>query len=153
VQLLDEAGLLYVVMYRDLRDVAASYFFYVKRTRWHPDRLAHRELDAKGGLLRFGRTPLPAYVTWIRQWRSQRDLDWSMIVRCEDYLKDTKSVFWAPTALYDLDAEHSENSEMVDAHCFDQTSGERDRGNQDMSIFLSKGVSGDWKQHFTPPVT
>jgi hypothetical protein len=153
VQLLDEAGLPYVIMYRDLRDVAVSYFFYVKRTRWHPDHLAYHGLDVEEGLLRFGRTLLPEYVTWIRQWRSQRDPDRSMIVRYEDLLKDTKSVFWAVTDLYNLNAEHSEISKIVDAHRFDRMSGGRDRGNQDTSSFLRKGVSGDWKQHFTPPVT
>jgi hypothetical protein len=106
-----------------------DWHFYIKRTRWHPDRSAYRELGAEGGLFRLGRTLLPAYVTWIRQWRSQRDLDQGMIVRYEDLLKGTKLVFWAVTALYNLDAQYSKISEIVDARRFDRMSGEMDRGN------------------------
>lgn len=152
VRLLEEADLPYVVMYRDLRDVAVSYFFYVQRTPWHPDHLNYRGLDIEEGLLHFGRTLLSEYVDWIRKWRDQRDQERSLIVRYEDLLKDTENVFRAVTDLYNLNADAEEVLEIVDAHRFDRMSGGRDRGDQDSASFFRKGVSGDWKQHFTSPV-
>lgn len=153
VRLLDEAGLPYTVMYRDLRDVAVSYYFYVCRTPWHPDHPNYRNLDVEEGLLRFARTLLPEYVQWIRRWRKERDEEKSRIVRYEDLLKDTESVFRAVTNLYNLKANAGEISRIVDAHRFNRMSGGRGRGNQDRSSFFRKGVSGDWKKHFTSSVT
>ncbi len=31
------ADVKYVIMYRDLRDVAVSHYYYAKQTPWHPE--------------------------------------------------------------------------------------------------------------------
>jgi hypothetical protein len=153
IDILRQQEIPYLVMYRDLRDVAVSYYFYVRRTPWHPDYPNYRNLDVEEGLLRFARTLLPEYVQWIRRWRKERDEEKSRIVRYEDLLKDTESVFRAVTNLYNLKANAGEISRIVEAHRFNRMSGGRGRGNQDRSSFFRKGVSGDWKKHFTSLVT
>jgi hypothetical protein len=38
---------------------------------------------------------------------------------------------------------------LVDTHTFEQLSGGRTRGQEDPTAEWRKGVSGDWKNHFT----
>lgn len=143
------AGIPYLIMYRDLRDVAVSHYFYVRRTPWHPEHDTYTELDIEAGLIHFGRTLLPAFDDWVRSWEYNRDEDQSLIVRYEDLLSDTQSVFSDVAELFELDDSDEIIRDIVQAHSFEKVSGGRERGQQSDSSFYRKGVSGDWRNHFT----
>lgn len=55
-QILKEADVPYLIMYRDLRDVAVSHVFYVQRTPWHPEHPDYKGLSIEEGLQHFGKT-------------------------------------------------------------------------------------------------
>lgn len=146
------AGLPYLIMYRDLRDVAVSHYFYVRRTPWHPEYDTYAELDVESGLVHFGRTLLPAFDNWVRSWHRNRDENRSLIVRYEDLLSDTESIFTRIARLLGLDDSEDTVQEIVRAHSFENVSGGRERGRHSESSFYRKGVSGDWRNHFTDRV-
>jgi hypothetical protein len=146
---LHEAKVPYVVMYRDLRDVAVSHYFYVRRTPWHPEYEDYSGLDVKEGLFHFGRTLLPAFVNWMRLWRENRDTEQSIEIRYEDLLGDTFREFRRIASHFSLNTSSSTIGQIVEAHSFESVSGGRSRGNQDPDSFTRKGVAGDWKHHFT----
>ena len=150
--LLRQAGIPYLIMYRDLRDVAVSHYFYVRRTPWHPEHVQYRQLDIEEGLLHFGRTLLPEFVNWVRSWHQNRDPEESHVVRYEDLLHRTERVFADVAAHFGLDASSETIRPIVEAHSFKNMSGGRQKGQENDSSFFRKGVSGDWRNHFTERV-
>jgi len=149
-QVLHAASVPYVVLYRDLRDVAVSHYFYVRRTPWHPEYEEYADRNVEEGLLHFGRTLLPDFVDWMRSWRKRRDPDLSVELRYEDLLDDTRKEFRSVAAHFGLGASPATVDRIVDEHRFENLSNGRSRGNADEDSFVRKGVAGDWKRHFTP---
>lgn len=146
---LRESGVPYVIMYRDLRDVAVSHVFYVQRTPWHPEYSDYKGLSIEEGLHHFGETLLPEFVEWIRGWHANRDSENSLVVRYEDLLTDTATSFRKVARLFDLPDDSDTIQSIVDAHRFENLSGGRSRGEDGDESFFRKGVAGDWKNHFT----
>lgn len=147
--LLHEADVPYVVLYRDLRDVAVSHYFYVRRTPWHPEYEDYVGLNVEEGLLHFGRTLLPDFVDWMRSWRENRDPQQSLELRYEDLLDDTGGEFRRVAAHFGLDASPPTIERIVGEHRFEAMSNGRSRGEQNEDSFVRKGVAGDWQNHFT----
>lgn len=150
VRLLREAGIPYVVMYRDLRDVAVSHYFYVRRTPWHPEYDDYSGLHVEAGLRHFARTLLPDFVDWMRSWRENRDPEQSIELRYEDLLADTLGEFRRVASHFSLDTSAPMIENIVEENSFESMSGGRTRGEQNSESFVRKGVAGDWKRHFTP---
>ena len=148
-RLLHEAEVPYVVLYRDLRDVAVSHYFYVRRTPWHPEYEDYVESDTEEALLHFGCTLLPDFVDWMRSWQERRDPDLSLELRYEDLLDDTESEFKAVASHFGLDDSPPTIKRIVAEHRFETMSDGRSRGEADEHSFARKGVAGDWRTHFT----
>jgi hypothetical protein len=151
------AELPYLIMYRDLRDVAVSHYFYVRRTPWHPEYEDYASLSVKEGLLHFARTLLPEFAQWIRSWRSRKDDELALELRYEDLLENTETKFRQVASHFGLESGTRNTSskrikEIVDAHQFENMSGGRKRGNQDESSFVRKGVAGDWRNYFSKKI-
>jgi hypothetical protein len=142
----------YVVLYRDLRDVAISYFFYVRQTPWHPDFRRFESLDLAQGLRRFAEYPLPEYVTWIDSWRRNVDPRLGLTLRYEDLLHDTPVWFGRVADHFGLDTSADTVDRIVAANAFSAVSGGRGRGEEDQQNFLRKGVSGEWRRRFPADV-
>jgi len=151
-RLLHEAEVPYVVLYRDLRDVAVSHYFYVRRTPWHPEYEDYAGLDIEEALLHFGRTLLPDFVDWMRSWCKRRDPDLSLELRYEDLLDDTEGEFRAVASHFGLDDSPPIIERIVAEHRFEHMSNGRSRGEADEHSFARKGVAGDWQTHFTDRV-
>lgn len=148
-RLLHEAEVPYVVLYRDLRDVAVSHYFYVRRTPWHPEYEEYSVLGVEEGLRHFGRTLLLDFIAWIRSWREHRDPSLSLELRYEDLLDDTVDEFRDVASHFGLDSSLPTVERIVAEHSFENMSNGRSRGEQDEDSFVRKGVAGDWQRHFT----
>ncbi|MCA9937737.1 MAG: sulfotransferase domain-containing protein [Anaerolineales bacterium] len=147
-RLLQNAGLKYVVLYRDLRDVAVSYTFYVRQTPWHPDYPHYRALTVAEGLARFARERLPAYANWVRSWQANGDPQLCLFIRYEDMLVDTPGVMRQVADHFGLDAGNATISAIVNQHQFARL---RQRAETTAQTgFYRKGISGDWQNCFTP---
>ncbi len=149
IDILRQQEIPYLVMYRDLRDVAVSHYFYVRRTPWHPEYPEYKELSITEGIRRFGKTLLPEFGNWIRSWNANRDARLSLALRYEDLLDDTETYFWKAASHFGLDNSKEMVREIVDAHRFENVTGGRSRGEQDAQSFVRKGIAGDWRSHFT----
>jgi hypothetical protein len=151
-RLLREAGLPHVVLYRDLRDVAVSHYFYVRRTPWHPEYARYAPLSVEEGLMIFAETLLPDFVAWVRSWHESEVEGGRLIIRYEDLVADTERIFGRVAAHFGLDHAPETIRTVVEAHRFDRMSGGRRQGIQDAGSFFRKGIAGDWRNHFTEPV-
>ncbi len=140
LQRLAEAGIPYVVLYRDLRDAAVSHVHYVKRTPWHPEYSTYRDLDIQQGLAHFGRTLLPEWRDWIRGWREGAATGHSLVLSYEEMKAAPMEKMSQVTELFGLPQEPL--ADIVEACSFQNMK----KGGS----FFRKGKSGDWMNHFTP---
>ncbi len=90
VALLHTASVKYVVLYRDLRDVALSHYFYVRQTPWHPEYPLYATLGVSDALLTFADQLLLPFIDWIRSWRQHGDPEMSLVLSYEEMLADTE---------------------------------------------------------------
>ena len=151
IQVLRDAGLHYVVLHRDLRDVAVSYHFYVQNTPWHPEYQFHQG-TIQEGLFVFGERMLPSYVAWVRSWQQNADPNCSLQMKYEEMLENPVAGMTKIASLFQLDDSVGTITKIVDAHSFKNMSGGRERGNVSETAFARKGVAGDWVNHFTPDI-
>jgi hypothetical protein len=142
----------YIVLYRDLRDVAVSYYFYVKKTWHHPEYEAYKDLSIVEGLLRFSKTLLPAYKKWIDSWEQNVDPSLGKIIRYEDLKQNTFTIFTQIADHFQLPNGSERIKEIVQKNSFKKLTGGRKEGEENSSSFFRKGTSGDWKNHFTPEI-
>lgn len=146
--LLQKNNIKYLVIYRDLRDVAVSYIFYVQRTAYHPEHSLYKKLPIKDALLHFGKTLLPQYVQWVNSWQQYKDSPLSMIVRYEELLDKPFESLTVITKHYGISTTEQEIKSIIDKNSFEQLSGGRKQGTDDNKSFFRKGGSGDWKNYF-----
>lgn len=149
-QVLGAAGVRHVVLYRDLRDVAVSHFFYVRQTPWHPEYLIYSGLSVQEGLATFAERTLLAYVDWVRSWQRNRDPEMSLVLQYEQMLSDPTAVMARVAQHFELDSSPETIATIVDTHSFQNLSGGRKHGQGSTQSFFRKGVAGDWENHFTP---
>lgn len=153
VDLLQEARIKYVVLYRDLRDIAVSYYYYVRQTSWHPEYSIYSQLSLENGLLEFSKRLLPEYVEWIRSWHENRDPEMSLEIKYEELLSNPFSEFSKITEFWNLDSNPQTIERTVAENSFNKLSGGRKSGQDDASSFFRKGIAGDWKNHFTSEIS
>lgn len=151
VRLLHEAGLPYTVLFRDLRDVAVSNFFYVRNTPWHPEHPVYAGVDITEGLRLFATRTIGAYADWVRSWHERRDPQRSLELRYEQMLADPRGTLERVADLYRLPRDEATIASILEATSFRAMSGGRDSGQDNSGAFVRKGVAGDWKNHFDEP--
>jgi len=152
VALLHRASVKYVVLYRDLRDVALSHYFYVRQTPWHPEYPVYSKLGAADALLTFAAQLLPDFATWVRSWHQNRDAEMGLVVTYEQMLADTEGVLMAIAQHFELDSSPQIIKRIVQAHSFQKLSEGRGQGQENHQSFFRKGVAGDWHNYFTPQI-
>lgn len=147
---LRRAGVRYVVLHRDLRDVAISHFYYVRQTPWHPEFPVYRGMELERGLEVFAERTLPAYAEWVRLWERNRDPERSIALRYEEMLADAHGAMTRVARLFELDASPETVGRIVEENSFKRLSAGRDQGQASEKSFFRKGVAGDWRNQFTP---
>ena len=152
-EVLRRAGVRYVILFRDLRDVAVSNYFYVCNTPWHPEYRHYHGRTVEEGLETFAERTLPAYVQWVRSWQANRDPERSLVFRYEELLADDLGCLRKMAALFELPGSDDELRTIAERNSFKAMSGGRERGEESGSSFQRKGQAGDWKNHFTPAIT
>ncbi len=143
----------YVVLYRDLRDVAVSHVFYVQHTAYHPEHTIYKGLTIKQALLHFGNTLLPQFVQWVDSWYEHDHSPYSYMLRYEDLVNDPFEKLGEVAKHYKLNAGEEDIRSIIEKNSFESLSGGRTKGADDNKSFFRKGISGDWKNYFDEEVT
>ena len=139
----------YLIMYRDLRDVALSYYHYVRRTPWHPEHPSYQDLSLREGLKEFAETLLVPYAEWVWSWENNRDSELSMMVSYENLLKNPEGILRQAADHFTIAVNRETIMQVVEQHSFEMMSGGRPRGDEEITSFFRKGVVGGWREHFT----
>lgn len=149
VNLLHDANVRYVVLYRDLRDVAISYYFYVRQTPWHPEYPIYASLSLSEGLQTFAERTLLPFAAWVCSWHQNHDPTMSLLLRYEELLEAPINVMTQVAQHFELDSAPETIEKIVQTHRFERLSGGRKQGRQSQNSFFRKGVAGDWQNHLT----
>jgi hypothetical protein len=147
--LLEQANIKHIILYRDLRDVAVSYHFYVSNTPWHPEHPIYKRMNIQDGLYYFAETLLSPYEKWIRDWYTNRHPALSKMCTYEQLQRDTRVVMTSIADHFELDCSEQVINSIVDSTSFERMTQGRSRGNEDRTSFFRKGEPGDWENHFT----
>jgi hypothetical protein len=152
-QILENNNIRYVVMYRDLRDVAVSHVFYVQRTAYHPEHSIYKNLNLKEGLLHFAHTLLPEFIKWVDSWHQYAGSSLCYILKYEDLSANPFIKMTEVINHYRLNISGEELHDIIAKNSFENLSGGRRKGSPDSASFFRSGTSGDWKNHFDDELT
>ncbi len=138
----------YVIMVRDLRDVAVSWAYFMDTSYFGAPREIE-QLDIPQRLDYFIDTLLEPYARWQRGWLDGRHPERGLVVHYEQLIADTRAEFERVLSHFRVDLKPAAVSRIVEKHAFKRATG-RDPGQQDATAFNRKGIAGDWKNHLTP---
>lgn len=139
----------YVVLIRDLRDVAVSWAHYValpgrKRVAW-PEA---QRLPLHDRIAFYIERVLPSRVAWVTGWRAQMHPQHALLVRYEELCVATHTVMQRIFEHFQAQVSRERLERIVRLRSFHSATG-RKPGQEDPASFNRKGVAGDWKNHFT----
>lgn len=138
----------FVVLYRDLRDVAVSYIFYVKRTAYHPEHKYYKLLDTKLALRRFAETLLPEYIAWIDSWDQYKAHKLCYMLSYEQLLENPIDNFKKIISHYNISITASNLKKIIAQNKFNALKKGNQKDNVNENSFYRKGKSGDWINYF-----
>ncbi|MCA9307155.1 MAG: sulfotransferase domain-containing protein [Phycisphaerales bacterium] len=146
--ILRHAGRPYVVLVRDLRDIAVSWAHFVAIRPENAFYNETKDLDLSGRIDHFIEHILPIFAAWERGWRRHIHPDLGMLIAYEDLLADTRSVMSRVFTHYGVPRTDTELTRIIEAHTFARTTG-RAAGDENAKDFNRKGIAGDWQNHLT----
>jgi hypothetical protein len=148
--ILRQEGLRYVIIYRDIRDAAVSWYYFVTNVREnHYLRPVVGTMSFEEGLHYYIDNFLASEVRWIRDWRAHRDPAMSVELTYERLRADTIRLFGETARFVCGDIPQAVIERAVRLNAFERKSG-RKPGQEDPKAFARKGISGDWRNKFTP---
>lgn len=130
----------YVILYRDLRDVSVSHYFYVRNTPWHGDYIHLKNCNVEDGIAYFIKKRLPEFAHWMRSWRDNRDPESSVMFSYEEMLEDSARVVRKVLDLYELEYTPELVTGMIERNSFSRLKGGQSQGQS----FFRSGKAGDW---------
>jgi len=148
INLLREFDVPVVSIFRDLRDVAVSYVFYIKNTPYHPEYRKYKSINMNEALARFSREMLPEYRDWIYSWKEYENSPDVFVLKYEELHNDTVAVLRKVFDHFQIEVDHEELSLTIESRSFRNMSKGVSPSKVDTSTFFRKGVIGDWVNHF-----
>jgi hypothetical protein len=142
VEILEANKVPYVVLYRDLRDVAVSHHHFVSTTPWHPEYPKYAGKTVQEGVAIFARDLLDKNVEWIQSWRRQEASPLCKIITYEQMRQDPHAAVRGLLDHYEIPNADTLAPALVEATTLEKLS----QGGKDS--FFRKGSVGDWIQHF-----
>ncbi len=148
IERVDATGRPYVVLLRDLRDIAVSWCFYVGNEANHPRHDMVKPLQMPERLDYFIETMLPEFAFWASTWHARHDGKRGLVVNYEELLADTGGQLGKVVRHFGVDLAQASLDGIVERFRFEKRTG-RKQGEEDSTQFNRKGVSGDWRNHFS----
>jgi hypothetical protein len=144
----------FLVMYRDLRDVAISRYEHVKVNREHRHSPLYNEASPQDGLAHSIEVVIEHYVPWIRDWLETAATrpDTIMTLNYEDLLSRTRSVLLDVFEFFELSEHASLVEDLVDTKIDEERNLKQERERSVGGRVVStarKGRSGQWRDVFT----
>ncbi|OAB63996.1 hypothetical protein AY599_16515 [Leptolyngbya valderiana BDU 20041] len=156
-QVTDNPDHRFIIVIRDLRDTAISWYFSIKHSHGKVDdkrgddlindyRRRFQELSIQDGLALAVEERLDPMANIQLTWLSASD-DRHLLLRYEDLIRDEHAAFNRMFDFAEVKADQEARTKAIESESFANRSG-RDRGQEDITSHHRKGVSGDWRNYF-----
>ncbi len=139
----------YVIIRRDLRDVAVSWYFFAHNVAADPHAQPIKTMEKDEALHFWIDNHLARYVAWVNGWADGVDPRWGLMIRYRDLHADTLRMMRRVFDHYEVGLSERRVRRIVEKHAFKTATG-RESGQEDQRSFNRKGVVGDWVNHLTP---
>jgi lipopolysaccharide transport system ATP-binding protein len=144
------------VLIRDLRDTLVSAYFSLRNT--HPletpsverARIVLQRFNKEDGLLYLMETWLCKSAVIQRSWVESGERCFRLEDSMQNAVEELNCIF---REAWQLKIERDELASLVTRHSFENLSGGRKSGIEDLASHYRKGIAGDWRLHFTPKIT
>lgn len=148
LRVLHECDRPYVILYRDLRDVIVSSYFYARNDRDVVHHEIANSMEMPEWIDHFLEHRLTEYAAWCVGWVENGCPERRLITRYEDLLQDTPGELRRIVSHCGVAIDDAQVDQIAERHSFRRATG-RASGEEDVSSFNRKGVAGDWKNHFS----
>ena len=142
-----------IIMYRDLRDVAVSLYYFLRDNPWEQsdDQADYQGMGKEQGLSHIVNEVTDSYASWVIGWmevaKTRKDIEFKFI-KYEDLLSDSIGVFQSVLSFYDIRISDEEFDSVMSAIHDD-----RNRKKSKSLLYLPgnrttkrKGIAGEWKK-------
>lgn len=145
---------------RDPRDILVSWYFSTKFSHGKDGYINQyisdlQKIDSVEEGLIYSIQALDDFGLWrtMKNWHSQANTDKEIIVRFEDLTGGEQVKHWQSLFEFlDIEIRSSSLESILSQYNFEYWSKGRKQGEEDKASHMRKGISGDWKNYFTPPV-
>jgi len=148
-KILQDLNMKYFVTVRDPRDKLISSYYYIKNNSAHWDFKKSKKLSLGEFIsykLKSGEYE-EQVIEWLRSWKNISDRN-LMILKYEDALNITTEFLMKSFNHLEINIPYEKAEQIAIKHSFQNLTG-RQRGEEDLSAFKRKGISGEWKEIFT----
>jgi hypothetical protein len=143
---------------RDPRDILVSWYFSTKFSHGK-DGYLNKYIsdltqinDIEEGLL-YSVDALDEFGLWktINSWQNSYNPKYEKIVRFEDLTGKNQLEHWTDLLTFlELPVDQSKLASVLSTYNFEYWTKGRKKGEEDQSSHMRKGISGDWKNYFSP---
>ena len=150
IEILNQAGLKYLVTVRDPRDQLISEYWYSRNFPAHWQGELARRLSLSDFIshkIESGEFDEQS-LGWLKSWVLHLEDGFATLIRYEDILHDPVKIFGDALTFLGFKWDETGIRKIVDLHSFKKVTG-RTRGDTDNSKFNRKGISGEWRSVFT----
>jgi len=144
-----------MVVIRDLRDTLVAAYFHLRcSNKAEDDSIAHVRsvltgTNVEDGLIYLMEEWLPQSAEIQRTWLAERE----PVIRLEDFMSaPAETLYYAFRRAWGLRLQTREARRLIRNNSFEQLTGGRPPGQEDLTSHYRKGIKGDWRNHFTPRV-
>jgi len=145
---------------RDPRDILVSWYFSAKFSHGKDGYINQyitdlQKIDSVEEGLIYSIQALDEFGLWrtIKNWHSHANNEREIIVRFEDLTGGEQVKHWQSLFEFlDIELPSSSLESILSQYNFEYWSKGRKQGEEDKASHMRKGISGDWKNYFTPLV-
>ncbi len=150
IEILQKSGLKYFITVRDPRDKLISEYWHSRNypKQWKRELTEHKNISEYITYVFESGDFEKQTIDWIRAWLDFSENKKICLIKYEDLLTDTYLTMKKALLFLGFECDDIKLKNIIDENKFVKVTG-REKGIEDSTSFVRKGVAGEWKEIFT----